>query len=42
LAWDQKALFGAAGSVKGNAKNHEHDTKHDEGDDDFHGYNFPI
>jgi hypothetical protein len=37
-----KALFGATSSVKGNADEDEHDGKHDDSSESFHGYNFPI
>lgn len=37
-----KALPGAAGGVKGNADENEHDGKHDDSGESFHGYSFPI
>lgn len=38
----QKALFGAAGRVKGNADEKKHDSKHDDTDENVHGYSLPI
>jgi len=40
-AWGQKALFGAAGSVKGNADEEQHHGKHDDTDANVHGYSLP-
>ncbi|MBI1991606.1 MAG: hypothetical protein HYS65_18255 [Betaproteobacteria bacterium] len=37
-----KALFGAARSVKGNADEEQHHGKHDDTDENVHGYSLPI
>ena len=37
-----KGLLGAAGSVKGNADEEEHDGKHDDTDENVHCYSLPI
>jgi hypothetical protein len=29
-------------SVEGDADEYEHDSKHDDADESFHGYNLPI